>query len=470
MSAPIVLTSPAIRYPLVSPQSNHGSYSMTRVLANGSSEAQLNDSSQQEVLIDLPNRVMNLSKSSFDFDLQIPAAAGTTRLLTVGQSAIERISLYTRSGVYLVDVPNTGIYTRAVTAYVTRHDDLQSAEKTQMSSTEAGAEATSKGFSNCASRTLTTDAVADGRCARRIVESGVPGVAAAADADCAYTESQYFTQGVLGAAGYMKFSVPLSEIHHTLFSVDKDLYFNQALVLRVSFAGTNKFGASSASAVDPGLAPVFKNLGAVLVKNIRLNLAIETNRDIADGVRSMVMSTGLSQVTPYVYTYLFTNSSPQTQVSQQQRFNSGHGASLLNIYTCTANSETTGLLSADIANTAGSSKIESYQASIDNNLLSEFRPLCRQNEDYTMQRYLMEDSCIQNSDVFRHNRVQINSWRSGKCVDWKASDTVLDGLDLSSERIYNIDKTLVSGSYRHWIFAVCQRRLNIAPSGDITMM
>lgn len=462
-----VFTSPAIKYPVLAPQSNHGSYSYTRILPNGSSSAQLNTSSQQEVLLDLPNRVMNLSRSTLDFDLDVPLLAGSTsRLLTVGQSAIERMSVYSRSGVYLADITSCGIYTRCVTPYVTSHSKLQSADKTQLASTVSGAESTGKGFFNCPSRSLADTETPDGRNAKRVTDTG--GATTTEDADVAFNENQYYTQGTLGSGSYIKCSVPLSEFHHTVLSVDKDLYFNQALVMRVSFAGTDKMGGSSTSATDPETGKV-NNLGAVQVKNIRLNLAIETNREIADGVRGMVMTTGLSQVVPYVYPYLFTNSSPQTSVSQQQRFNAGMGHSLLNVYTVTANAATSGLLSADIANKGGTEKITSYQASVDNNLLSEYTPECASNEDYVIQRHLMEDSCISNANVFRHNRVQINSWRSGKCVDWKDTDTVLDGLDLSAERIYNIQKTLVSGSYRHYIFAVVQRTMSIAPSGDITM-
>jgi len=465
MSAPVVLTSPAIKYPSLPPQANHGSYAFSRILCQGQSSAQLNASSQQEVLIDLPNRVMNLSRSTLDFDLDIPAGVGTKRLLTIGQSAIERMSLYTRSGVYLADVTNCGIYTRCVTPYVTKHSQLQSADKTQLSADEVTAEQTGKGFFNCASREARTTTAANDRSARRLVATGT----GTEDADVSFNESQYFSQGGAAAGSYLKCSVPLSEFHHTVLSVDKDLYFNQALVMRVSFAGTDKMGGESGSATD-ALPETVSSLGAVEVKNIRLNLAIETNRDIADQVRGMVMSTGLSQVVPYVYPFLYTSPPGQTEVSQQQRFNAGHGHSLLNVYTVTANPSTSGVLNADIANKNGTEKITSYQASVDNNLLSEYRPLCDKNEDYVLQRHIMEDSCVDNANVFRHNRVQINSWRAGKSCQWKDTDTILDGLDLSAERIYNIDKTVQPTSgYRHFIFAVVQRTMSIAPSGDITM-
>ena len=468
MSA-VVITSPAIKYPLLPAQANHGTYQMSRVLPQGQATVQLNASSQQECLIDLPNRVFNLARSSLDFDLDIPAAAagGTKRLLTIGQSAIERMSLYTRSGVYLADITNCGIYTRCVTPYVTAHDDLQSSDKTQLSTNEAGAEATGKGFFNCCSRTTIADSTADARSARRIV----PTVGGTSDADVAFNENQYFSQGAVASTSYLKCSVPLSEFHHTVLSLDKDLYFNQALVMRVSFAGTDKLGGETASAVN-ALPETVENLGAVIVRNIRLQLAIESNREIADQVRGMVMSTGLSQIVPYVYPSLVTQGG-STEVSQQQRYNAGHGHSLLNIYTVTANSKTSGVLSSDIANQNASQKVLSYQASVDNNLLSEFRPLTRKLEGYVLQRHLLEDSCICNADVFRHNRVQINSWRAGKCVDWKRTDDVIDGLDLSAERIYNIDKTVsqaVPGTqYRHFIFAIVQRTMSISPSGDVTM-
>lgn len=468
-------SSVAISYPSPPPQSNHGSYKYTRVLSQGQTATALNATSQTEILWDLPNRVMNLSRSYLEFDLDIPlpdTVNDHNEIFTLG-APLERFSLYTRSGQYLVDLTNCKTYLRAITPYVSSQSRVASNDKCQSSATEAEAKTDGgRGQFNCMSRNLrSTPADANGRNAQRY-DSDAAGTAISAEID--YTENQYFTRGetrvTTEGAVYMRFAVPLSEFHHTLCSVDKDLYFGQSLVLRASVSPLSRIGRATDGTSDARSLSVGTN--HLHLKNIRLNLAVETNSAIANGVRNKVMTEGLVQLTPYVYTNLFSGGASQDTISHQARYNSGHGHSLLNVYCATMNSETERARGLDMYNkvVAGvAQKVQSYQASVDNNLLSEYRPDCASGENYILQKEIMEGSMIQNQEVFRYNEVEIFSWRSGKSKDWKATDEVIDGLDLSAERILNVDKSVNQNAngYRNFLWAIIQRRVSIMPNGDV---
>jgi hypothetical protein len=217
----------------------------------------------------------------------------------------------------------------------------------------------------------------------------------------------------------------------------------------------------------------------IQITNIRCNLAVEVNSAIANQVRQKVMTQGLTQLVPYVYQNVYASSAGSEQASQQFRMNAGHGHSLLNLYTSTANGKTSSIGYTDIDNT-DSKKVTSYQASVDNQNTTEFRPDCKKSEDYMVQRHMLEGSVVgQSANVFKFNRALVHSWRAGKCKDWTKTDEVLDGLSLDAERIFTIEKDLVTedgeqnpantNGLRHIIWAVIQRRLTIAPNGDVVM-
>ena len=52
-------------------------------------------------------------------------------------------------------------------------------------------------------------------------------------ADVKYDEVRYFTVGGANAATYVNFTLPLSIFKNTLLAVDKDLYFNEVMLLKL---------------------------------------------------------------------------------------------------------------------------------------------------------------------------------------------------------------------------------------------
>jgi hypothetical protein len=459
-----VHTAPAIDFS--QRRANHGSYKYTRVLPQQSTVT-LNETSQTEILVDLPNRVYNLSKSTFECEVNIPASGvvgSETQLFTCGQSLLRRCSLYTRSGVFISDIQNVQLFTRAVAPLVTSVEKQNSYDKCEGSNSVAVANQAGRASFNCASRGTISNATLLGPDTRRFQADGTSD-----SPSVAQTEQKYLTAASDVSALALAVSVPLSELcPHTIMSLDRDTYYNQSLVLRLGFAPYNAV-AQTATGDAAGNA-VLPAPSAPVLSNIRVNLAIETNSNIANGIRQRVMSQGITELVPYVYENTYTSPANSSELSHQIRYNSSHGHSLLCLYTATADGRTSLAANLDIDN-RGSAKVTSYQASVDNNLLTEFRPDCTRSEDYMLQRHIMEGSvAAQSANVFQYNRTLAHSWRAGKSKDWTKTDNVVDGMDLSAERIFNIDKTVVAGpAYRNLAWAIVQRRMTIAPTGDVIM-
>ena len=116
----------------------YGSYKYLRVVPIGQGQAPaLQTGSTVMTQFELPNNVMNLSKSKLVFDLQLPAipvilSAGTTPFYSAqyqwlnanALSLIDRITLTSRAGTILADIPNCGIFGNIVSAVCTKASDL----------------------------------------------------------------------------------------------------------------------------------------------------------------------------------------------------------------------------------------------------------------------------------------------------------------------------------------------------------
>jgi hypothetical protein len=470
-----VISSPAISYgPPV--KNNHGSYKYTRVLSdNGGQTISLNRNSPTEILTSIPNRVVNLARSNVSMDLRIPATASKEHnLFTNGAGGLfSRISLYSRAGTYLCDLTDAATYTRTVQPMINTVDSSRSLDVTRCQPFLIESQNKGRPSMNSCSNSPASTADAGGRNGTR---PNADDSVNSADVDD--TEPQYVTKTSTGDDLCLSLSIPLRDLApHTVMSLDKDLYFNQSLVLRTSFAPFNRIGFTTTSGTSP------EELTEVPeVTSFRVNLAVETNSQIAEGVRSQVMSGGLQQLVPYVYENVFKTPTASSEHSHQIRLNRSAGHSLLHMYSACFNGSTTRSASIDLDNRfdavlAGPKKVISTQTSVDNDLQSEYRLECDKGLDYEAQRHLMQDSvAAQQSDVWRYNRCELNSWRGGKCVNFRETDDILDGLDLSAERIIVIDRKTqpqdagaVDQSYRSVIYSVVQRKMLIAASGDIVL-
>jgi hypothetical protein len=108
--------------------SAHGNYKYLRIVPVGTGQnITLSLSSTTQTQFELPNNVMNLSKSKLCFDLLVPLQGSITKFNNIYANAlslIDRITLTSRSGVILVDIPNTATFGNLISSVNTQLSDL----------------------------------------------------------------------------------------------------------------------------------------------------------------------------------------------------------------------------------------------------------------------------------------------------------------------------------------------------------
>ena len=110
--------------------SSHGNYKYLRIVPIGSGQNPiLSVSSTTQTQFELPNNVLNLSRSKLCFDLLVPLQFSLTKFSNIygnALSLIDRITLTSRTGVILCDIPNTHIFGNLVSPVNTKLPDLLS--------------------------------------------------------------------------------------------------------------------------------------------------------------------------------------------------------------------------------------------------------------------------------------------------------------------------------------------------------
>ena len=108
--------------------SAHGNYKYLRIVPVGTGQnITLSLSSTTQTQFELPNNVMNLSKSKLCFDLLVPRQGSLLKFNNIYANAlslIDRITLTSRSGVILVDIPNTATFGNLISSVNTQLSDL----------------------------------------------------------------------------------------------------------------------------------------------------------------------------------------------------------------------------------------------------------------------------------------------------------------------------------------------------------
>ena len=108
--------------------SAHGNYKYLRIVPLGSAQNPvLSLSSTTQIQFELPNNVMNLSKSKLCFDVLVALQGSLTKYSNIYGNAlsfIDRITLTSRSGTILADIPNCHIFGNMVSAVNTKLSDI----------------------------------------------------------------------------------------------------------------------------------------------------------------------------------------------------------------------------------------------------------------------------------------------------------------------------------------------------------
>ena len=332
----------------------YGSYKYLRVVPIGQGQAPaLQLGSTVMTQFELPNNVMNLSKSKLVFDLTLPTASYTVGTAPVNVTnsnwlyanaltLIDRITLSSRAGTILADIHNCGIFGNIVSAACTKASDL--ATKTSFNLTGTLPATQAAALLKPVGDLVKCNALVN----FQVNQSGAP--MDPATGTCLGTAYVPYLEplevfSTPNSQSIIAYQINLDAFKHTLLELNEDIYFGDNLVLTITWQQATKYtfisGATDAPiavriAVPAGNAGV--NAGAPIgthvpinppvMNNLSLFVACETNVDIVAGLIQKVNTEGFSLNVPFTYCQkLITPNSTSTAI--QQRINSTYGSHLL---------------------------------------------------------------------------------------------------------------------------------------------
>lgn len=527
----------------------HGSYEWTKILPiTGGQTVALSDTSTAETMFEIPTKMINLARSHLTFDVgfQAPGANVANMLHADGIPCIDRLSLYTRSGVYLCDINNYNYFSKMTTKYTTSMDDFLQRDIAFAGSTIIGTAATTSsstsfsGLQPCNSKAAKSwagnnydsadDTSANGVyiTAARPVLDGIPDpvqaiITAAPLGDYVrkalsaynalkqingnfrpqsdaygtidHVEPRYLINNepigrtIAALDTYLHYDITLGDLAHTIFALDKGLFFGEVLIMRINWAPTTKMGfrgtvtqtvnaTADAPAVLRTLHPgsgVPTALAAVAntgVNNLCMYLAVETSRDIMTEFMNKMQSGGVKILCPFAYNFKQTTAANSTNASVQQRLNSGHGRRLLHVYFSSFTTGGINHLAFDNYNQTSqtndvAAKVQSFYTSLDNQRIQQYSLRPQYLEDFMLMKPLLKNCPVSTADVYRASWTYVDSFTGKPLSEAKQTDFYQNGVDLSTERLYSVfvdAQTAVAAGYDYYLGIVCQRELIIAPN------
>ena len=226
--------------------SAHGNYKYLRIVPTGSTQnPTLSLTSTTQTQFELPNNVMNLSKSKLSFDLNFTTAGAGICHNVHGNalSLIDRITLTSRTGTILADIPNTHIFGNLVSAVNTKLSDLLTRSPLNTASMTISGNANAGTALSGAQITPVTDIVrCNGTANYQIGGAGLT-------AFTPNTEPVVFYTAAANLANSISYQIELSAFKDTLMELNKNIYFGDNIVLTINWNSANKFSFTTTTTV-----------------------------------------------------------------------------------------------------------------------------------------------------------------------------------------------------------------------------
>lgn len=435
-------------------------YRYSKIYRNsGTGDITMSLASTQQVVFDLPVKCMNLSKSWLDFDIVVPLTAASYNSIHLASIApINSVQLSTRSGMPLCNLNNVAEYTKVVLPVVTPFEEYRCLpEPKDTSATIAAQTKHTSGFSP--SNELVGNTISVGINTANGQLANNPGVS--------YTCIAQNVQSTVGAALCVRYHIPLKQLApHTIFSLNKTLYFDDVLMLTLTLNPANKFSylataADNSAGIGPAAAPVLSNLS--------MTLAIESNVSIASSLVQKVHSGGgLNLTIPYVHSASNATSTGSNAVAL--RINRQMGKNLLRVYHALFNrANSTYNYALDCSN-IGSARMTDHYSTLNYIRLSDATHICADNDDYNTLQEKIRGSAIQNNLMYKFGgNVWLEDFTMYKSPEFLEHDDEECGVPLNEEQIYSFNCNSVTDATQ-LTFAVVQKHLQINAGGNILVM
>ena len=392
-------------------------YRYQKVVQNTGSESVVVGGSNQVSTFEIPAVGLSLARSHLNFNSTHPAEAKFSHIFR-DTPAWSRVELFTRSGVYLMDV------TSFAEQFLTTAQRTKSLEEFSTSDNDI------------LSRTALNDLTI-----KKIVSS----------AD--------------GAAQTINWRIAFRELYNTVLSVDKSILFNEVLNLRITWRERNAWGYASDN-VAPGAGTIIDLTGDVTVSDLALYIAAESNPlVVADLANQVSQGTMPSILIPYTFVYK-TNINAQSSHAVSVRLSRGHGRMLERIYTRFQNGTETknNRYTADLTAT----DFTSFYSLLNSRRTTEF-DVNVANADYQWMRE--EEHAGKVVGLALTNDTSDFAFQDSFCqADVEcARKQEIAGLSLEGAEVkYDLYIQCPGAKTKnYYTVAVCQRELMVTPSGII---
>jgi hypothetical protein len=452
--------------------SAHGNYKYLRIVPIGQGQnPALSLSSTTQTQFELPNNVLNLSRTKLSFDLVIPMQASLTMFNNVYANAlslIDRVTLTTRSGVILADIPNTHIFGNLISTTNTTLAELMTRTTLSAGVVTTQGSAASTNASGAHASTIATNATAPinsvlcpisdlVRC-NGTVNYQASALALSAAAFTPNTEpAQIFVAPTVAFGNAISYQIELSAFKDTIMELNKNIYFGDNLVLTINWNSALKMGFTN----DTASGSIHTNASDFtvppLLSNLFLYTATETDPTIISQLVSSVNSGEFSIITPFVYCQKYASSSG-TSNAMQQRINASYGSTLLRTYFGVFyNTET-----SSYAYSHNDSYLVDYNTYMDGLRLQDFTLKVSDSTHWLYNEKNFKSSCVQSLQQFKSSFVHIDNWcGTSPCLN---DDSVLNGLSLDSDRTWSMqcNNHTTAAAYKFYLFYTTQKRLVIS--------
>jgi hypothetical protein len=412
---------------------NHPTYKFLQILQNsGGQNVTITPSGGQSSTFEIPVLVHNLSRTVLQFAIT-PSANSAAYYYAWKDclTPIYQFQIYTRGTVYVVDVSEVANYTKIVWKREVSLDDF-----------------------------LTTDTFSSGVGQGQYITKSNVIVGAnqrpqdSSSNSLSYSEAQYVEAG--GNANQTpsyNIAIPLGMLKNTICEIDKDVYFNETMLLKVTWNASNRiiFNGTDPAVTTTGVTAYAGNMS---ITNLSLYLATEQNEIIANSIKEQVYTeNGFSILVPFIYIQK-SALGPSSSQTVSLRINSGHGRKLRKIYHSVFNSSETVNTTTDNAGanartratsydndnrpylaTAGDAiarpKVNTFYTALDNKRIQDINMSCANYDDYLFLKDKLKGSMTQNMDSYYYNWFWCDDFTGIDDQNDKNKNNLSTGIDIS---------------------------------------
>lgn len=433
-------------------------YYMKKVILNNNSTSEISIDTSALLEFKLPTTVWNLSRSKLNFKLEVPSS-GHPNLSTYVPadclSFIDSITLGDATGPQLAEINYVNRMTKVARKLDTKLDDYLTADESSLLSPSNDTKGNNKLNDNNAS---TVD----------------------------YLESKYLHKGGVNVTT-LNFSVPLSAISNSIFSMDKDLYFgSNQIYLKIQTANnkdqiawvansnnpsaiTNHAEVPAVANVSPAYPAVAAGAGnpisvvnGLKLKDVVLYVAQESNDLINKNLMDAYLSGQLKYNLEWTRCWRVssTNSSPNILISMNPQYGRKIKQILYTVFNGDINKKNSFY---DNTNRAAS-KVKSFRSYLNTVPVQDDRIRNDLNEDYTIYNEKhCKNTVILNKSVYNSNFFNLDKFYTDvDSVDDSNNDS---GYNLIAPTDYRIEMETVDTNLDHHVFITFSRVVHVNQGG-----